>query len=118
MAHKIIWSPIVIEDLEEIAGFISRDSESYAASVIQKIVEAVETCGLFPLMGREVPELEDPNIREVIVYKYRLSTALKPKRLKSARSSTARENSNHRCGVVRRSEPSHFRYGLTASSRI
>jgi addiction module RelE/StbE family toxin len=72
MAHKIIWSPITIEDLEGIADFISRDSESYAASVIQKIVDAVETCSLFPLMGREVPELHDRDIREVIVYKYRV----------------------------------------------
>lgn len=72
MAHKIIWSPIVVEDLEAIAQFISRDSEAYAASMIQHIVDAVENLSLFPLIGRVVPEFNDPNIREIIVQKYRV----------------------------------------------
>jgi toxin ParE1/3/4 len=72
MAHKIIWSPIVIEDLDGISKWISRDSEFYAASMIQEIVDAVEMAAMFPLMGREVPELSDPEIREVIVQKYRV----------------------------------------------
>ena len=72
MAHKIIWSPIVVEDLEAIAQYISRDSESYAASMVQRIVDAVENLSLFPLIGREVPELNDPDIREIIVQKYRV----------------------------------------------
>ena len=72
MAHKIIWSPIVVEDLESIANWISQDSENYASSMIQEIVDAVETVSLFPRIGREVPELNDPDIREVIVHKYRV----------------------------------------------
>ncbi|HEX3359099.1 MAG TPA: type II toxin-antitoxin system RelE/ParE family toxin [Tepidisphaeraceae bacterium] len=67
MAHKIIWSPIAIDDLGAIATYISRDSESYAASMIQRIVAGVENLSLFPLMGREVPELHDESIREIIV---------------------------------------------------
>ena len=72
MAHKIIWSPIVVEDLESIANWISRDSEAYAAALIQEIVDAVENLSMFPRMGREVPELDDPHVREIIVQKYRV----------------------------------------------
>jgi toxin ParE1/3/4 len=72
MAHKVIWSPIVIEDLEAIASFIARDSEAYAAAMIQEIVDAVETLSLFPRMGRVVPEMDEEDIREIIVRKYRV----------------------------------------------
>ena len=82
MAHKIIWSPIVIEDLEAIATFISRDSESYAAAMIQQIVDAVELASLFPRMGREVPELNDVDIREMIVQKYRVIYRVVPEAIK------------------------------------
>jgi plasmid stabilization system protein ParE len=40
--------------------------------MIQEIVGAVETAAMFPRMGREVPELNDPDIRELIVRKYRV----------------------------------------------
>jgi plasmid stabilization system protein ParE len=34
-----------------------------------------------PRMGRIVPEIEDPNIRELIIYSYRLIYKISPKRI-------------------------------------
>jgi plasmid stabilization system protein ParE len=72
MAHKVIWSTPALNDVEGIAAFIARDSERYAASVVQRIIEAVELAAEFPTMGRRVPELRNDAIREVLVHSYRI----------------------------------------------
>ena len=71
MTH-IIWSPQSLQDLEAIRGYIAQDSPRYAALVVQRIVAAVERLEAFPESGRVVPELNNPEIREVVVRPYRL----------------------------------------------
>jgi hypothetical protein len=36
MAHKVVWSPEALEDIQGIADYIARDSRSYAAAVVQR----------------------------------------------------------------------------------
>lgn len=72
MDIQVEWSPEAIEDLESIAGYIARDSEFYARSVVTKILKVSRSISDFPLMGRIVSEIGDENIRERIVYNYRL----------------------------------------------
>jgi toxin ParE1/3/4 len=72
MAVKIIWSPYALTDAEEIAAYIARDSEIYAAGMIRRIVECVEQLVAFPRMGRWLPEFNEEHIREVIVRPYRV----------------------------------------------
>lgn len=43
MAHKIIWSPDSLADIERIAEFISRDSMFYAESTVFKILRLLKT---------------------------------------------------------------------------
>ena len=63
----IRWSPEAADDLEGIRDFIARDSPHYATLVVRQILDAIEGLGSFPQMGRPVPELRDPDQREVIV---------------------------------------------------
>jgi len=72
MAARIIWSPEAADDLEHIADFIARDSPRYARQVATDVLEAVERAAIFPGAGRVVPELDDPAVREVLVYSYRI----------------------------------------------
>jgi addiction module RelE/StbE family toxin len=72
MAVKIIWSPLALADAEDIAKYIARDSQAYAAGMIQRIVKSVDLLSLFPSMGRHIPEIIDSNIRELIVRPYRV----------------------------------------------
>jgi len=81
MARQIAWSPEAIEDLEAIATFIERDSPYYARAVVERIVEVGRTLPEFPEIGRLVPELGDPEIRERFVYSYRLIYRLEPERV-------------------------------------
>jgi len=71
MAHRLIWSPRAIEDLEQIAEYISRDSEMYALSVAQSLFEAPVRLTEFPKLGRVVPEINRETMREIFVYSYR-----------------------------------------------
>lgn len=68
----INWSPEALEDVESIVEYISRDSEFYARAVVSKIIEFSRILKGFPLIGRVVPELNQENIRECMIYNYRL----------------------------------------------
>ena len=72
MAHRVVWSPTALEDVEAIAAYISRDSTSYAAAVVKRILDSTRYLEDFPRSGRAVPEFDDTNIREVFVYSYRV----------------------------------------------
>ena len=66
------WSVPARNDLKQIHDYIAKDSKYYARKVIQEIVAKTETLAELPEFGRIVPEISDQNIREVIVYSYRL----------------------------------------------
>ena len=72
MDIEVKWSPEAIEDIDSIAGYIARDSEFYARSVVNEILSFGTKIAEEPLIGRIVPELDDENIRERFVYSYRV----------------------------------------------
>ncbi len=69
---EIIWTEMAIDDLNNIAEYISKDSQYYAKDFIQRIINKIETITLFPKMGRKVPEQNDEDIREILYHNYRL----------------------------------------------
>ena len=66
------WSVPARNDLKQIHDYIAKDSEYYARNVVQEIATKAETLTEFPNIGRMVPEISDQNVRELIVYSYRL----------------------------------------------
>ena len=66
------WSGPARMDLKQIHDYIANDSRYYAKKVIQTIVEKTEELIVFPEIGRIVPQIDKPNIRELFVYSYRL----------------------------------------------
>ena len=72
MAFTLKWSEEALEDIESIATYIEKDSPIYAKSVVSKFFEKAEMLQEFSDLGRTVPEFNDPTIREVFVYSYRL----------------------------------------------
>ena len=81
MVRFLAWSPEAIEDLESIATYIERDSEHYARAVVSRIVSVAESIPDHPMMGREVPEKGDPDVRERFVYSYRVIYHIEPERI-------------------------------------
>jgi plasmid stabilization system protein ParE len=72
MDLALVWSPEAIEDIEAIAAYIERDSPWYAKAVASKIVEVAESIPEYPLLGRVVPEIGEPAVRERLVHRYRI----------------------------------------------
>jgi plasmid stabilization system protein ParE len=72
MAQALIWSEEALGDIESIAEYISRDSLYHAQQVVERIVELGESLPAQPKLGRVVPELDRPAVRERFVYSYRL----------------------------------------------
>jgi len=72
MDHRVTWSPEALDDVVAIADYIERDSPVYARAVVQKILASTRTLQRFPRAGRTVPELDDEEIRELLVYSYRV----------------------------------------------
>jgi toxin ParE1/3/4 len=72
MAYEVVWSPRAVEDVEAIALYIAADSTSYAAAVVKKIADTTRNLGRFPFAGRIVPEFGEEDIREKLVYSYRI----------------------------------------------
>ncbi len=68
----VIWSIPAKNDLKKIHDYIAPDSKYYAIKVSQEFIGKSEKLTEFPKIGKVVPELGDPNIRELIIYSYRL----------------------------------------------
>jgi addiction module RelE/StbE family toxin len=85
MDREITWSVSASDDLVAVAEHISRDSESYAATVVRELVAATRTLRVFAERGRRAPEYNDPSVRELIVRKYRLVYRIRPERIEVLR---------------------------------
>ncbi|HHT9113944.1 MAG: type II toxin-antitoxin system RelE/ParE family toxin [Planctomycetes bacterium] len=72
MARKVVWSYEASDDLEAIAEYIARDSSFYAAAFVREVLDASRSLNEFSERGRIVPELANPDIRELFVKEYRL----------------------------------------------
>ena len=81
MDYKLIWSLDALDDIEAIGNYISRDSEFYAESTVLKIYEAPQNLVNFHKLGCVVPEVGDEDIRELIVFQYRIIYEIKCKEI-------------------------------------
>ena len=68
----VIWSMPARNDLKQIYDYIAKDSRYYATNVVENVVSKAENLDKFPEIGRVVPEIGDKNVRELIIYSYRL----------------------------------------------
>ncbi len=72
MDRAVTWTLAALGDLEAAADYIARDSPRYAASLITELLAAAQSLSVFAHRGRRVPELVDPDLRELLVSPYRL----------------------------------------------
>jgi addiction module RelE/StbE family toxin len=69
---QINWTNQSLEDIQQIASYISNNSERYAQIFVDKVFEKVEILVDLPRVGRMVPEIELEYIRELIYGNYRI----------------------------------------------
>ena len=69
---EVRFSENALKDMGSIAAYIGRDSEFHAAKQVERFFESAERLKSHPRMGRMVPEVGHPSIRELIVGNYRM----------------------------------------------
>lgn len=63
---QVVWTQPALEQLDEIAEYITLDNPKAASFLVQEVFENVDHLELFPEYGREPPELPDSVYREVV----------------------------------------------------
>jgi toxin ParE1/3/4 len=66
------WTDEALENLWGIEIFIGRESPRKAESFTNYLIEQGESIALNPHIGRMVPEISNPEIRELTVKKFRI----------------------------------------------
>jgi len=69
---RIIWSPLAVERISEIAEYISQNNLDASTKWVDDIFTKIEQLNNFPESGRIVPEMNRNNIRELIYKNYRI----------------------------------------------
>ena len=69
---RVLWTNEALERLVETEEFISQDSPQRAKRFVDYLIEQCESISKNPNIGRIVPEISNPEIRELIAKKYRI----------------------------------------------
>jgi len=78
---KVRWTHEALGRLVEIEDFIAQDNPRRARRFVGALIEQGELLSKNPRRGRIVPEISNPNIREVIVRNCRIVYRLQPDRI-------------------------------------
>jgi plasmid stabilization system protein ParE len=78
---KIVWSPVAVDRVSEIAVYIAQDNPVAAESWIEKVFQKIDERKAFPENGRVVPEIDNKTIRELIYGNYRIIYLLEEKKI-------------------------------------
>ncbi|MFC4653898.1 type II toxin-antitoxin system RelE/ParE family toxin [Rheinheimera marina] len=69
---KVVWSPLALAKLAEIAEYIAQDKATAAESWVNELFDKAALLSSMPQMGRVVPELPNMHYRELIIGNYRV----------------------------------------------
>ena len=72
MARSVVWTELAWVDLQQAVEYISQDSPTYAAAFARSVWEHSQSLDELTYRGRVVPELGDPDVRELFPASYRL----------------------------------------------
>jgi toxin ParE1/3/4 len=75
---RVVWTDEALHRLLEIRAFIPSDSTPNASRFIRQLVKRTVKILKSPLIGRMVPELSSPQIRELLFGNYRIVYRITP----------------------------------------
>lgn len=71
-ARRVVWAASAQRALDEVVAYIWADSPSNAVRVLDRALEAAGSLSTLADRGRIVREVNDPALRELLVFDYRL----------------------------------------------
>lgn len=78
---KAIWTPRAIARASEIAAYVAAERPEPARTWVDQLVARVALLAAHPRQGRRVPELDRPEIREILFGACRIIYRLDAKRV-------------------------------------
>lgn len=75
---RVHWTDTAISHLRSIHAYIKLSSPEYALRIVDRLTRRSQQIGNFPQSGRVVPEVELPQIREVLEGPFRIVYHIKP----------------------------------------
>lgn len=69
---RIKWLKSATTDLQEINDYISLDSKRYAKLQVERIYQKIQILKIQPLIGKQVKEIKNTAIRELVEGNYRI----------------------------------------------
>lgn len=69
---KLLWAPLSLKRMQEIADYIAADNLSAAHDWVDSVFQKVDLLKKNPEIGRIVPEIGRPDIRELLHGNYRI----------------------------------------------
>jgi len=78
---RVIWTPEAQGHLDGVYQYLKRDAPFYAQGVVDKLTRRSQQLIDHPHSGRIVPAYDDRNLRELIVFPYRLIYRVKTDRI-------------------------------------
>jgi plasmid stabilization system protein ParE len=72
MGFKVILTPQSLNDLQQIVAFIAKDNPERSRTYGNELIDHALSVAAFPELGRIVPEIDEPAVREVIHGAYRI----------------------------------------------
>jgi plasmid stabilization system protein ParE len=75
---NVHWTDTAQSHLDGIYQYIAQNSPEYAKRMVDRLTRRSQQIGLFPELGRIVPEYQLDRIREVIEGPYRILYYIKP----------------------------------------
>jgi len=76
-----IWAPQAREQVADAFTYISAERPSAALRWFDEVVDRAGSLSAFPDMGRMMPEVGRPEVREILVQPYRLIYRRDPERI-------------------------------------
>lgn len=78
---RIRFSAEATAKLRAIRAYIAQDSPARADAMIDRIMRRVQSLGEVPRAGRQVPEFQREDLREILERPYRIIYRLGPKQI-------------------------------------
>lgn len=71
-SRRVAWARSAVTALDDAADYIAQGSPLAASRLVERALNAAASLAESAERGRQVPELGDPSIRELLVESYRL----------------------------------------------
>lgn len=70
--RRVVWAPRAQAALDEAIEFVAQESPAGALRILEQALAAADSLASLSERGRIVPERNDPALREIFVFRYRL----------------------------------------------